>query len=107
VHETDGWHEVKAGSIYWENQQLGCDKRYVSSFANSEIFGWGVWLEVCRCGFREAKEVIYLGDGPPWIRTEYYKHFGRATFIIDWYHCSEHLWDCGKKLFGEGTKATE
>ncbi|MBN1795579.1 MAG: hypothetical protein JW804_02800, partial [Sedimentisphaerales bacterium] len=30
----------------------------------------------------------------------------RATFIIDWYHASEHVWDCGKKLFGEGTEQT-
>lgn len=107
VRETDGWHEVKACSIYWENQQLKRAKRYVSGFSNSETFGWQVWSAACHCGFRGAKEVIYLGDGSPWIRTEYHRHFGRATFIIDWYHASEHLWDCGKKLFGEGAKATE
>jgi len=107
AHEIDGWHEVKVGSIYWENERFERSKRYVSRFENSETFGWHVWLEACRCGFREAKEVIYLGDGAPWIRTEYYRHFGRATFIIDWYHASEHVWDCGKKLFGEGTQATE
>ena len=36
-----------------------------------------------------------------------HKHFGRSTFIIDWYHASEHVWDCGKILFGEGSKLTE
>jgi hypothetical protein len=107
AHETDGWHEVKVGSIYWENRQFECDRRYVGRFDNSEIFGWNVWLEACRCGFREAKEVVYIGDGAPWIRTEYYRHFGRATFIVDWYHASEYVWNCGKKLFGEGTEATE
>lgn len=107
VHENDGWHEVKVGCIYWEDEQFKEHKYYVGRFDNSQRFGWHVWLAACRCGFREAKEVVYLGDGAGWIRTEHHRHFGRATFIIDWFHASEHVWDCGKKLFGEGTQATE
>jgi len=107
VHEEDAWHEVKIGCIYWEDQQLNRISRYVGRFDSSENFGWHVWFEACRCGFREAKEVIYIGDGAPWIRTEHRRHFGKATFIIDWFHASEYLWDCSKKLFGEGTEATE
>ncbi len=106
VHEEDAWHEVKVGCIYWEDQRLNRISRYVGRFDNSENFGCHVWFEACRCGFREAKEVIYIGDGAPWIRTEHRRHFGRATFIIDWFHASEYVWDCGKKLFGEGTEAT-
>ncbi len=64
-------------------------------------------MEACRYGVREAKEVVFLGDGAPWIRNERRKHFGRSTFIIDWYHASEHIWDCGKVLFSEGSEATE
>ena len=107
THETDGWHEVKVGSIYWEDERFEKQKRYVGRFDNSETFGWHVWLEACRCGVRQAKEVVFLGDGASWIRNERRKHFGRSTFIIDWYHASEHIWDCGKVLFGEGTEATE
>ncbi|MHC4540131.1 MAG: ISKra4 family transposase [Planctomycetota bacterium] len=107
VHETDGWHESKLGVIYWED---GCRHRsshYVGRFDNSEIFGWHLWLQACRCGLRQGDEVVFLGDGAPWIRHEKRRHFGRATFIIDWYHASEHVWDCGKVLFGEGSKAAE
>jgi hypothetical protein len=107
VHETDGWHEVKVGSIYWEDrrfERVGC---YIGRFDNSETFGWHLWMEACRCGVREAEEVVFLGDGASWIRNEHRKHFGRSTFIIDWYHASEHIWDCGKVLFGEGSEATE
>ena len=107
VHEMDGWHEAKVGCIYWEDERKRRKSCYVGRFDNSEVFGWHAWLEACKCGFREAQEVIYLGDGAPWIRTEHHRHFGRATFIIDWYHASEYVWDCGKKLFGEGTKVTE
>ncbi len=107
VHEEDGWHEVKVGCIYWDNQRAERVSRYVGRFDNSEVFGWHFYLEACKYGYRQAKEVVYLGDGAPWVRNEHSRHFGRATFIIDWYHSSEHVWDCGKKLFGEGTQATE
>jgi hypothetical protein len=107
AHEIDGWHEAKAATIYWQDQRFERDRRYVARFDKSERFGWHVWLEACKCGYREAKQIIYLGDGAPWIRNQHRRHFGRSTFIIDWYHASEHIWDCGKKLFGEGTKATE
>ena len=107
VHETDGWHETKIGVIYGGNARQERQNRYMGRFDNSEIFGWHLWLEACRCGLRQAEEVVFLGDGAPWIRNERRKHFGRATFIIDWYHANEHLWDCGKVLFGKGTDATE
>lgn len=107
VHETDGWHEVKIGVIYWENARQERVNCYVGRFDNSQIFGWHLWLAACRCGMRQAQEVVFLGDGAAWIRNERRKHFGRATFIIDWYHASEHIWDSGKVLFGEGAEATE
>ena len=108
AHEIDGWHEAKVGAIYGKNQHdEGQGRRFVARFDDSERFGWHLWLQACRCGFREAKEVIYIGDGASWIRTEYYRHFGRATFIIDWYHASGHVWDCGKVLFGEGSEETK
>ena len=107
VHETDGWHETKVAVIYFKDEREQRKSRYVGRFETSETFGWHVWLEACKCGFRQAEEVIYLGDGAAWIRNEKRRHFGRATFIIDWYHASEHIWDCGKVLFGEGKKTTE
>lgn len=107
VHETDGWHESKAGVVYWEDERSQRQSRYLGRFDPSEIFGWHLWLQACRCGLRQAEEVVFLGDGAPWIRNERRKHFGRATFIIDWYHALEHLWDCARELFGEGSQAAE
>ena len=107
VHETDGWHEAKVGCIYWQNTRFERQRRYVARLDDSETFGWHLWLEACRCGLRQAQELVYIGDGAGWIRSQYEQHFSRAVFIIDWYHASEHVWDCGKTLFGEGTKPTE
>ena len=86
---------------------LGQHKCYVGRFCNSQEFGWQMWLAGCRCGLREAFEVVYLGDGAGWVRSEHERHFHRAVFIIDWYHASEHMWDCGKLLFGQGTEAAD
>ena len=108
AHEIDGWHEAKAGAIYGQDEHDKTDiRRFVAGFENSERFGWDVWLAACRSGLRQAKQVVYLGDAAGWIRTQQQRHFGRATFIIDWYHVSEHVWGCGKVLFGEGTEATK
>lgn len=107
VHEKDGWHETKAGSIYWQDDRFNSFQRYVGRFDNSDVFGDYLWLEACRCGLRETAEVVYIGDGAPWIRTIHDAHFSKATFIVDWFHASEHIWNCGKELFGEGTRATE
>jgi len=75
-----------------------------AGFRNSRLLAA---QSVVKCGLRQADEVVFLGDGATWIRNEKRKHFGRDTFIIDWYHALEHIWDCGKVLLGEGSKATE
>jgi hypothetical protein len=106
VHEEEGWHEAKVGCLYWENKGWEPQKRYLGGFAPSEDFGWRLWLDACRCGYRQAEEAVFLGDGSGWLRTEHDRHFRRAVFIIDWYHGGEHVWTCGKVLFGEGTRAT-
>lgn len=107
VHETDGWHESKIGTIYWEDERRERKSCYVGRFDNSVTFGRHLWLEACRCGLCQALEVIVLGDGAGWIRNERRKHFSRSTFIIDWYHAGEHVWDCGKSLFGEGSQQSK
>ena len=107
VHEKDGWHEAKAGRLYWEDDRCQYHSRTVGRFDDSQTFGWHVWLAACRCGFREADEVVFLGDGAAWIRNERDRHFSRATFIVDWYHANEHIWDCGKALLGEGSAASQ
>jgi hypothetical protein len=107
VHEKDGWHESKIGVIWWQDERFEPHSRYAGGFEDAEDFGWRLWLEACSCGLRQAQEVVYLGDGAAWVRGIHDRHFKRATFIIDWYHASEHVWNCGKILFGQGSEATD
>lgn len=51
-------------------------------------------------GFR-AKTVVFISDGADWIDGLRQRLFPKSVHILDWYHASEHLWDCGKSIFGE------
>jgi hypothetical protein len=44
VHEKDGWHETKIGSIYWQDEHFHRQERYVGRFDNSETFGFQLWM---------------------------------------------------------------
>ena len=80
AHERDGWHEAQIGCIYWEDPQFRRHSYYVGRFCDSQRFGWYLWLAACRWGLRGAAEVIYLGDGAPWIRSERRRPFSAGRF---------------------------
>jgi hypothetical protein len=106
VHERDGWHESKIGCLRWEDSERRWQHYYVGGFEDSEQFGQSLWWQACRHGLREAPEIVYLGDGAPWVRSIHERHFRQATFIVDWYHAQKHIWDCAKVLWGEGQEQT-
>ena len=67
-----------------------------------------VWALACQCGLESAREVVFAGDGAAWIWEQIAPILGEKTICItDWYHVTEHLWDCGRTLFGEGSEAAE
>jgi hypothetical protein len=48
-----------------------------------------------------AKEIIVISDGADWIANIVKQLLPGVVHIIDWYHMTEHLWTCAKKLYGE------
>ncbi len=100
----DGWREVKCGAVYWDDPVEGHQARYVGRIENCQSAGQRLWHLACRHGLRQAREVIVIGDGAPWIWNQAKQHFRRAIQILDWYHASEHVWACAHGLYGEGTK---
>lgn len=99
-----GWREVKCGAVYWEDPDGGHQSRTVGRIEDCETFGRRLWHLACECGLREAHEVVVIGDGAPWIWNQAGRRFSRARQILDWYHASEHVWECANRLDGEGTK---
>lgn len=107
VHEEDGWHEAKTVTCYWDDPDGLRQARYTVRFESAVLFAAYVWALACRCGLQTAKEVILLGDGARWIWDHIARVLDHPTQIVDWFHALEHVWDGGRKLYGEGTRQTE
>ena len=116
AHLQEGWKEVKVAAIY-ETEPVSqpdgsIDIRavritYVVSFEEAQTFARHVYLEAARRGLHHAQEVVVLGDGAEWIWNRIARFCDRPVEIVDFYHGTEHVWNAGQALFGEGTEETE
>lgn len=77
---------------------------YIGKVEGSEEFGYRLYAEAERRGFQEAKRVVMIGDGAPWIWNLAEEHFPGAIQLLDYYHAAEHLGTLAKALFPEGNK---
>lgn len=114
----NAWKEDKVGGIYdatpckdpnaakaedYEGARAQT-KTYAASLASWEEFGWMLCVEALKRGYAKAKEKLFISDGAQSLRTLRQDHFPEATFILDWYHAVEHLAECAKAAFGEGSE---
>lgn len=76
---------------------------HVATAQSVKSFGPLARVEAERRGLRQAEQVIALGDGGNWIDPLLTAYFHVLARIIDWFHASEHLWDCAKAAYGAGT----
>lgn len=76
---------------------------HLATAQSVKAFGPLARVEAERRGLRQAQEVIALGDGGNWIDPLLAAHFHVLARIIDWFHASEHLWNCAKAAYGAGT----
>ena len=77
---------------------------HVATAQSVKAFGPMARVEAERRGLRQAEQVIALGDGGNWIDPLLMALFCVQARIIDWFHASEHLWDCAKAVYGTGTE---
>jgi hypothetical protein len=76
---------------------------HVATAQPVKAFGPLARVEAERRGLRQAHEVIALGDGGNWIDPLLAAFFHVRARIVDWFHASEHLWDCARAAYGAGT----
>jgi hypothetical protein len=76
---------------------------YIATARDAQAFGPMARVEAERRGLRQAEVVIGLGDGGNWIDPLLEREFALQARIIDWFHASEHIWDCAKAVFGADT----
>lgn len=101
VNTTNGWREIKVGAIYNDARE---QKRYVSLIGKADKFGSVLRKTGMATGVWKCPEAIFIGDGAQWIRNQARINFPQASQIVDFYHVKEHITECAKKVFGEGTK---
>ncbi len=100
--------EAKIGCVFTQTRQdeQGFPIRdegsttYVGAIETAEQFGPRIYAEAVRRGLRQAKKVVALGDGAPWIWRLVAQYFPDRTEIVDLFHAREHLANLGKLLYG-------
>jgi hypothetical protein len=80
-------------------------RTHLATCGDAVAFGTMARVEAERRGYRDALEVIAMGDGGNWIDPLLKRQFKVSARIIDWYHAVEHLWDCANVVHGPQTAA--
>ena len=111
VRFEDGWHDVKAGVVFWAEPQgdesglaggKAVAQSYVSETGPMEAAGERLNQEAVRRGIDPAKDlVVCLGDGAPANWNQFGLHFPHRVEVLDWYHATEHLWAAARDRLGE------
>lgn len=114
---SERWKEDKIGVVYdavakpesraAPGEYQGAKARiktYVATLQQWRDFGGMLRLEAEERGYAKAKTKLFVADGAKHIREMKNEQFHETTFILDWSHAAEHLSDCAKVAFGEGTE---
>jgi transposase len=117
----EGWKEFKVGCVYGVELETRIDAQtrdtgefghavrpsYVAHLGGPEVFGWQMWAEAHRRGWRRAADTQMMGDGAPWIWNLHQEHFHESLETVDWYHATGHLGEAKLLLYPqEGAAAS-
>jgi len=110
------WKEDKIGIVYDALAQPDVNaksgdyqgaeaqtKTYAATMESWESLGWMLRVEAERRGWLKASSKVFVADGAKHIRELKNLHFPEAVFILDWAHAVQHLSDCAKMAYGDGT----
>ncbi len=116
----DVYREIKAGAVFraergpkqselvpgvYVDTPAPGSMRYVARRTAKGGFDWLLYQLAVECGLEQAKQVVVLGDGAPWIWNLAAEHFPGAVQIVDLYHAKEHVWEVAHAAFGGATAA--
>jgi hypothetical protein len=107
AHRLDGWHEMKAACVYWDDERDTRHARYVARWERAPQFVPFVWSLSCRCGWDRARRRALQGDGAAWVWDDVGAVLGTddkgdVVHEVDWWHAVQHVWAAGRALHGEG-----
>lgn len=100
------WQQMRVGCVYWQDENDDWHKQVLWGRESPEEFGASLYRLACRCGYQQAEEKIFAADGGDWCWSIQARYFGDAAGILDWYHASEHVWECAKALHSDKIAAS-
>jgi hypothetical protein len=100
--EEQPWRELKVGAWFeakgqppqkpngkWAIQAQNIT--YYTDIAPADEFGHSAWATGVQRDAHRARELVFLGDGAPWIWNLVEEHFPHAIQIVDWFHACEYI----------------
>src|SRR5436309_10726665 len=120
TRKGDVYREMKVGVIFEaergrERSELAPDvwidtpkqnsMRYVARRTAKGDFDQLLYGLARQSGLEQAKQIVVLGDGAPWIWKLACEHFPGAVQIVDLYHAQEHVWQVARAVYGPQTEA--
>jgi hypothetical protein len=112
----DIYREIKVGAVFlaergrerselapqvWIDTPKKGSMRYVARRSARGGFGPLLASVAYQAGLPQAKQVVVLGDGAPWIWKLAEEHFPAAVHIVDLYHAKQHVWEVAHAVFGQ------
>lgn len=95
------WRQMRVGCVYWQDDAEHWHKQVIWGQEDLPTFSASLYRLACECGYREADEKIFAADGGDWCWGIQDQYFADSVGILDWYHATEHIWDCGKQLHSD------
>jgi len=103
------WQEAKLGCVFGAESRVDDERRpvlvarqVVAVRGTPDELAARLWPRALAVG-ADARCVVVLGDGAPWIWNLAEVVFPRRVEILDWYHADEHVSAAARTLSGEGT----
>lgn len=96
--------------LSWCEARLCCAREKESAQAvygatlGSAAVAAAVWVQTARAAGRSEKSRVHgVGDGAPWILTQFAEEFGsQGAYLVDFYHVSEYLAGAAPKMARPG-----
>src|SRR5437868_6467368 len=120
TRKGDVYREMKVGVIFeaergrerselvpavWVDTPKENSMRYVARRTAKGDFDQLLYGLARQSGLEQAKQIVVLGDGAPWIWKLASEHFPEAVQIVDLYHAQEHVWQVARAVYGPQTEA--
>jgi hypothetical protein len=110
------WKEDKVGVVYNATptpEQPGVPYRGPRPQSRSVVATMAPWDQLGdhlsapadRRGYAYARQIVFVSDGAPAIRSQRERAFPNAAFVLDWGHATAHLHQDAIAGFGPGPQA--